>query len=101
MSAQHTPGPWVVSHDDDAGHYDITANDLSEAIAMVFYTDNKAGGRGLADARLIAAAPELLEARETLFDAIQHGDEEHRAWLKEAIDVHFAAADAKAKGETA
>lgn len=26
----------------------------------------------------------------TLFDAIAHGDEEHREWLKEAIDCHFA-----------
>jgi hypothetical protein len=26
-----------------------------------------------------------LAKRKTLFDAIQHGDEEHRAWLKVAI----------------
>lgn len=26
----------------------------------------------------------------TLFDAIKHGDEDHRAWLKEAIAAHFA-----------
>jgi hypothetical protein len=25
-----------------------------------------------------------------LFDAIAHGDDEHRAWLKQAIDDHFA-----------
>jgi hypothetical protein len=24
-----------------------------------------------------------------LFDAIAHGDEEHRAWLKEAIEAYF------------
>jgi ribosomal protein L40E len=27
---------------------------------------------------------------ETLFNAIAHGDEKHRAWLKQAIDDHFA-----------
>lgn len=27
---------------------------------------------------------------ESLFDAIKHGDDEHRAWLKEAIEKHFA-----------
>lgn len=27
---------------------------------------------------------------ETLFDAIAHGDDEHRAWLKQAIEDHFA-----------
>ena len=33
----------------------------------------------------------LLErARDTLFDAIVHGDAEHKAWLKTAIDAHFA-----------
>lgn len=26
---------------------------------------------------------------ETLFAAIEHGDEKHRAWLKEKIDEHF------------
>lgn len=33
----------------------------------------------------------LAERIETLFDAIAHGDEEHRAWLKEAIDCHILA----------
>jgi hypothetical protein len=27
---------------------------------------------------------------ETLFDAIAHGDEKHREWLKQAIADHFA-----------
>lgn len=26
----------------------------------------------------------------TLYDAIKHGDEKHRSWLKQAIDNHFA-----------
>lgn len=33
---------------------------------------------------------EELEAKvESLFDAIKHGDKEHKAWLKEAIKCHF------------
>lgn len=32
----------------------------------------------------------IVERRATLFDAIAHGDDEHRAWLREAIDAHFA-----------
>lgn len=28
--------------------------------------------------------------RQSLFNAIAHGDEEHRAWLAEAIAAHFA-----------
>lgn len=67
MSAQFTPGPWKVSHDEYAGHYDVSTFDPecgSEAIAQVLYANNEPGGRGEADARLIAAAPALLEALE-------------------------------------
>lgn len=42
-----------------------------------------------ADSHLVRLAQ--LEARvHTLFDAIAHGDEAHRAWLQEAILDHFA-----------
>lgn len=37
-----------------------------------------------------ASLARVVEARDSLFAAIQHGDAEHRAWLKEAIDAHFA-----------
>ncbi|BDD79809.1 hypothetical protein [Burkholderia phage FLC9] len=41
--------------------------------------------------KVAEATPILGEDRvSTLFDAIKHGDEAHRAWLKEAIDAHFA-----------
>lgn len=33
---------------------------------------------------------ERLERIDTLYDAIAHGDEAHRAWLKQAITDHFA-----------
>lgn len=33
---------------------------------------------------------ELREREGSLFNAIKHGDEEHRQWLKTAIDAHFA-----------
>lgn len=57
---EHTPGPWSASEDKHSGHYDVSS--VKEVIAQVLYVNNEAGGRGLADARLIAAAPELLEA---------------------------------------
>lgn len=31
----------------------------------------------------------LRERRDTLLAAIQHGDDEHQAWLKDAIAAHF------------
>jgi hypothetical protein len=33
---------------------------------------------------------QVEERTETLFAALAHGDEIHRAWLKEAIEAHFA-----------
>lgn len=42
---------------------------------------------------LIAERDRLAEARNTLFDTIKHGDQEHQAWLKCAIDRHFGPAD--------
>ena len=42
----------------------------------------------------IAEAIKHLEVVEvkinTLYDAIAHGDDKHRAWLKEAIESHFS-----------
>lgn len=33
--------------------------------------------------------PAPADWRKALFDAIKHGDEEHQAWLKEALDAFF------------
>lgn len=66
----HTPGPWRFSHDEYAGHYDVSTFDPnagSESISQVLYVANTPGGRGEGDARLIAAAPSLLEALRDLF----------------------------------
>jgi hypothetical protein len=58
MSA-HTPGPWTAIETPESSHHDwrIKATRLFIGVA----TDNSE-----ADARLIAAAPELLEALEYL-----------------------------------
>ncbi len=39
---------------------------------------------------LLAEIAHLQARQQELFDAIAHGDDEHRAWLKAAIDAHFA-----------
>lgn len=67
MSAPHTPGPWQVegvrhSGDLKIGH-DTRLHMVGpdgDAVAAVFY--DMATGRGYADARLIAAAPDMLAA---------------------------------------
>ena len=58
MSTQHTPGPWAVSPDhifrNQADIFEIHWSAIGECIAECVH--------GEANARLIAAAPELLEA---------------------------------------
>ena len=39
---------------------------------------------------LPAEIADLRQCTASLWDAIKHGDDEHRVWLKEAIDAHFA-----------
>lgn len=64
--AQHTPGPWNVTKHEDCDAAIITAG--HESLAFVYIDDNDKPATEInkADARLIAAAPELLEALEQL-----------------------------------
>jgi hypothetical protein len=62
----HTPGPWAPSYwgDDD---YDVYTADTDQLICSLAQRYDEKTGRGLsgnieADARLIAAAPDLLAA---------------------------------------
>ncbi len=58
----HTPGPWRVEHDAVAGHYEIVASNDEAIIAEVYYDADGEFGLAPFDARLIAAAPDLLAA---------------------------------------
>lgn len=62
MNAQHTPGPWKVGEDRDV----YTANE--DCIAMIVGAADQypIKPKSIANARLIAAAPELLNALEQL-----------------------------------
>jgi len=57
VSAQHTPGPWTVSDLLDDGRLGIVSNNCDAFIVVGANRNLK-----LDDARLIAAAPELLAA---------------------------------------
>lgn len=87
---KHTPGPWVVEHglSSDPAKYTPGIDAVGENFTVILYgIKNEGEARGIrgrtdeeqeANARLIAAAPELLEAlREVL---------KHEKW-------HAAAAD--------
>jgi hypothetical protein len=79
MSAQHTPGPWAVY--DDSGTAEpspiVTAWDGEQSIDVAIIPH---GPQAQNDARLIAAAPELLEAlklavRQNSHDMLMTGEE--------------------------
>jgi len=97
MTSKHTPGPWAVhDHPTDPyqyGHHVTTEDGLTICSVTYQLPVNTPHGveeaTRVANARLIAAAPELLEALQTLVDAV---DPESTGW-SEAV-----AAIAKATG---
>lgn len=88
----HTPGPWKVSHDDHEPYWniDMPCSDGSYGFcnAMVYTTEE--------DARLVAAAPELLEVLRDVarFEKVVDGMNPS-VWPK----LHAAIAKAEGRGE--
>lgn len=84
----HTPGPWVELHDFD-GDYGIFGGPNLVAVT------NHDTDEDHANARLIAAAPEMLEALEELLGRVQGllGGEPAELWCKADAAIR------KAKGE--
>jgi len=82
---KHTPGPWRVNHR-------CVEDEARNAIASV-YRNVDGTGHNKANARLIAAAPDLLAACEAILSGWGHQDGVSRAVEK------ARAARAKARGE--
>jgi hypothetical protein len=108
--SKHTPGPWI---SDDVGPSDIrryvVANSSSSAgfrvIAELYLSDTWDDFRkeAEANARLIASAPDLLEALEMALDELMDaGFSADISGSKPVSDALIFGADviAKAKGET-
>ena len=95
MTEQHTPGPWVVNpHDANSDDLSLLVSQAPE-IADLFQGEpdpefvcavgpsrKEPNGRIRANARLIAAAPELLAALERAFSLIKNSG--FRSGLEEA-----------------
>jgi hypothetical protein len=98
MEAKHTPGPWTVSEEWDgtsikAGQFHVTHTIQS----CGFHEPEVDKAVTQANARLIAAAPELLQAAKDFvewFECSRIGDKPIAEWS------HARAAIAKATGET-
>jgi hypothetical protein len=83
MSAEHTPGPWSISRAHPSAIvggkiYQFTNGSGQRQVAMACVMDEDNGSME-ANARLIAAAPDLLDAaRAALDDLISDGHEHYR-----------------------
>lgn len=90
MSTAFTPGPWTIYEPESGVTYGISGDD---GTAVVFWGETVNDGiNKIEDARLIAAAPDLLEALQAIIDTgFAGGPQGHRA----------KAAIAKATGEAA
>lgn len=82
MTKQHLPGPWVVSHNyagatfiEPARPVRLNATTAGTPIVAEVYThDDAEHFSGSANARLIAAAPDLLEACQTFAEWLGRED---------------------------
>lgn len=86
MSLQHTPGPWILDPEEKREHIDETYHFINAGIG--FYDPDTGTGFSMsgylskADATLISAAPDLLDALTTLVEAT---DEMDNASLFDAV----------------
>lgn len=102
QKAAHTPGPWQIEWNvaqGGEGHYITDSNDMGELsrIAAVLFHDD-ADGETRANARLIAAAPDLLEIARAIVAVCDSGKHADMACM-EGSPLVDAARDAIAKAE--
>ena len=101
QKAAHTPAPWLIEWNaaqGGEGHYITDSNDMGELsrIAAVLFHDD--AGETRANARLIAAAPELLAALERAYMALIGYLPAHRNGVTDAAIGAASAAITKATG---
>lgn len=92
--AKHTPGPWQWTQ-----HFDPTISIYKDGFGQIARLYDSSAGTGKANARLIAAAPDLLDALKTIVEVIgntEYGEIDRKLAVKDA-----RAAIAKATGGAA
>ena len=95
--SKHTPGPWASNEYTTSVSVPLKAVDCERIGFSIVFVNGHRGKEAAANARLIAAAPELLEALKEIVDAADGA-----GW--EQLDPSFKkarAAIAKATGEQA
>lgn len=90
---KHTPGPWVVMN----GSLDVWNAEKTRRITAHPWVDKD--DESEANARLIAAAPDLLTALEIALPYVESFDDDNADLQTKANAAAVCAAIAKAKGE--
>ena len=93
MSAAHTPGPWTILPNTPHFVRAMHPAEGMQPVATVYHFD----GELAANARLIASAPELLEALEAVLPDLEHYVATHGPGPDKRL-VAARAAIAKARG---
>lgn len=72
-------------------HDEYWCGKVDEALPCSFLNDSDRGESGASWQLYTEPKPKLspLELAYTLYDAIAHGDEKHRFWLRQKIEDHF------------
>lgn len=99
--SKHTPGPWLVEQGErtDADNIDVISPDGRDDPWTVAVAIGSCGPGGctIANARLIAAAPDLLEALTSIADQLERvGDSRKDAPFIEAARAAIAKAEGRA-----
>ena len=114
MSTQHTPAPWTVLEDSDSSRPITIAGPADDDLVNVYSSDNATvaipHAESIANARLIAAAPDMLAALAAALPAVTAAAAEHPKWtdhysgqVQDPFGLHaladqITAAITKAKG---
>ena len=101
MSTQHTPGPWHISGSTVKGPHPKDPQNRLRIVAQTVFDKGTWIDETRANARLIAAAPELLEVLKLAISA--HGvmlttNPPQEAWKTYGVESKARAAIAKATG---
>ena len=97
MKAQHTPGPWTVHAQASANNYVALVD--NNWMAAIQFNGELMVAKQDANAALIAAAPDLLEALKESYKYISGGSEAQHGLAFQALFDQVRAAIFKATGE--
>lgn len=96
MSGAHTPGPWAVSEINGTGGIDDLYIFIEPSVAIIERCVKGFDKHDLPNAKLLAAAPDLLEALEMVRDADEDCRKDGLRTIPAAARARIEAALAKA-----